>query len=127
MALVVSSLHFTRRSFAVHRRLSMEDCARHIFVCVGDRCADKGAGELLDAFKARKKAGTLEAARLTRTGCMKLCKDTDTEGEYSPVVLVYPDGVWYGPVGTGDVDEIIEEHINKGQVVRRLVRYRSKG
>ncbi len=105
----------------------MEDCVRHIFVCVGDRCTDKGANELLDAFKARKKDGSLEVARLTRTGCMKLCKDTDTEGEYSPVVVVYPDGIWYGNVGIGDVDEIIEEHINKGNAVERLVRYRSEG
>ena len=105
----------------------MEDCARHIFVCVGDRCADKGANELLDAFKARKKARSLEAARLTRTGCMKLCKDTETEGEYSPVVVVYPEGVWYGNVGTADVDEIIDEHIDNGRAVERLVRYRSKG
>lgn len=105
----------------------MDDCKRHILVCVGDRCADKGANELLDAFKAHKKAGTLEAARLTRTGCMKLCKETDKEGEYSPVVVVYPEGVWYGNVGVGDVDEIVEEHINKGRAVERLVRYKFEG
>ena len=102
----------------------MEDYTRHIFVCLGKRCSKKGADGLLDAFKARKKDRSLEVARLTRTGCMKLCKETGVEGEYSPVVVVYPEGVWYGTVGTGDVDEIIEEHINNGRVVERLVRYR---
>lgn len=35
-------------------------------------------------------------------------------------MVVYPDGVWYGGVTPGDVDEIIEEHVENGRVVERL-------
>jgi (2Fe-2S) ferredoxin len=35
-------------------------------------------------------------------------------------VLVYPEGVWYAQVRAGDVPEIIEEHLEKGNVVERL-------
>jgi len=34
--------------------------------------------------------------------------------------MVYPDGTLYGQVTAGDVTEIIEKHIKKGEVVRRL-------
>ena len=38
-------------------------------------------------------------------------------------VLVYPEGVWYGQVQAEDVPEIIEEHLEKGNVVERLARH----
>jgi (2Fe-2S) ferredoxin len=37
-----------------------------------------------------------------------------------PAVMVYPDGVWYAQVGTGDVAEIVKEHLINGRVVQRL-------
>ena len=37
-----------------------------------------------------------------------------------PAVMVYPDGVWYAQVLASDVQEIIEEHLLNGRVVRRL-------
>ena len=36
-------------------------------------------------------------------------------------MVVYPEGVWYGGVGLGDVDEIIQRHIIGGEIVERLV------
>jgi (2Fe-2S) ferredoxin len=36
-------------------------------------------------------------------------------------MVVYPEGVWYGGVGVGDLDEIIRRHIIGGEVVERLV------
>ena len=46
------------------------------------------------------------------------CLDQCSQG---PVVVVYPEGVWYGKVTLEDVDEIIEQHIVGGKVVTRLV------
>ena len=37
-----------------------------------------------------------------------------------PTVLVYPEGIWYAQVQPEDVREIIEEHLEKGDVVERL-------
>jgi (2Fe-2S) ferredoxin len=33
---------------------------------------------------------------------------------------VYPEAVWYTYVDRSDIDEIIEEHLQKGRIVKRL-------
>jgi (2Fe-2S) ferredoxin len=50
---------------------------------------------------------------VSNTGCFGLC-------EQGPIVVVYPDNVWYGSVEPDDVEEIIEEHIKGGNSVKRL-------
>jgi (2Fe-2S) ferredoxin len=37
-----------------------------------------------------------------------------------PVIVVYPEGTWYTYVDNNDLDEIIEEHLKNGRVVKRL-------
>lgn len=51
---------------------------------------------------------------VTNTGCFGIC-------EKGPIVVVYPDNVWYGSVGSDDVSEIMDEHIEGGKIVERLV------
>lgn len=50
---------------------------------------------------------------LTNTGCFGIC-------EKGPLVVVYPDNVWYGSVTPEDVCEILDQHIEGGAVVERL-------
>jgi len=50
---------------------------------------------------------------LTNTGCLGICNE-------GPIVIVYPEGVWYGSVSSDDVSEIIASHIENGEVVERL-------
>ena len=38
-----------------------------------------------------------------------------------PVAVVYPEGVWYSFVDLSDVDEIVESHLKKGEIVERLL------
>jgi NADP-reducing hydrogenase subunit HndC len=38
-----------------------------------------------------------------------------------PLVMIYPEGVVYGPVNADDVKVLVEEHLLKGQIVRSLV------
>jgi (2Fe-2S) ferredoxin len=38
-----------------------------------------------------------------------------------PVAVVYPEGTWYTFVDKSDIDEIVDQHLLKGQVVERLV------
>lgn len=97
----------------------------HVFVCEGKRCAGKGSGEIYEDMKAKVKGSDLKGAvKVTRAGCMSVCKETDEEGQYSPVIVVYPEGTWYRNVSLSDVDEIIEKHLRKGEVVERLLHYR---
>jgi (2Fe-2S) ferredoxin len=51
--------------------------------------------------------------RVNSAGCMDRCDE-------GPVLVVYPDGVWYTYVDKHDIDEIIEEHLLHGRVVTRL-------
>lgn len=96
----------------------------HIFVCQGKRCAAKGSEELLDTLKDRIKSEEIKDVKVSKSGCMKVCKETDTEGEYSPAVVIYPEGVWYRKVTVADLDDIIDKHVKKGEVVERLLHYR---
>ena len=50
---------------------------------------------------------------ITNCGCFGIC----TSG---PVVVVYPEGTWYGDVSADDVSEIVEEHLENGNKVERL-------
>jgi (2Fe-2S) ferredoxin len=51
--------------------------------------------------------------RVNSAGCLDRCSE-------GPVIVVYPEGVWYTYVDQEDVDEIIDEHLVHGQVVKRL-------
>jgi (2Fe-2S) ferredoxin len=51
---------------------------------------------------------------VSNTGCFGIC-------EKGPIVVVYPDNVWYGSVSADDAEEIIEEHIKGGKAVERLL------
>ncbi len=100
----------------------MKPYSKHIFVCLGKRCAKKGSEALLDELKKLVKAkGLKEKVRVSRSGCVKTCKETGVEGEYSPALIVYPGGVWYRNVREKDLPEILESHIEKGEPVKRLL------
>ena len=96
---------------------------RHIFFCLNERapgeacCAQHQAKAGFDHCKARVKA--LGAAgpgqvRVNKAGCLDRCAG-------APVAVVYPEGVWYTFVDTQDVDEIVEQHLLRGEVVERLL------
>lgn len=99
---------------------------KHVFVCLNSRepdnprgsCAQKGSEELHAAFKsALKKRGLAAEIRANKAGCLDNC-------EHGCSVVVYPDGVWYGHVTPGDVDEIVDRHLVGGEPVERLRLYR---
>lgn len=94
----------------------------HLFFCTNQRedghpcCADFNAQAVRDYAKQRVK--TLDLAgpgqvRINSAGCMDRCSE-------GPVLVVYPEGVWYTYVDRSDVDEIIERHLQGGEVVERL-------
>jgi (2Fe-2S) ferredoxin len=95
----------------------------HVFFCLNQRpegedcCMNKGAEAAFDHMKARvKKLGLSgkDKVRINRSGCLDRC------GE-GPLMVVYPEAVWYTFVDMEDLDEIIESHLMNGKVVTRLV------
>ena len=94
----------------------------HVFFCVNQReegaacCADKGAQRVRDYAKKRMKELALHQpgkVRINMAGCLGRCEE-------GPVIVVYPENVWYTYVDEEDIDEIIEQHLLAGRVVERL-------
>jgi (2Fe-2S) ferredoxin len=95
---------------------------RHVFFCCNRReegeacCNDHGAQQLRDYAKAEVKKLGLNGpgqVRVNSAGCLDRCKE-------GPVIVVYPEAVWYTYVDTDDIDEIVREHLVAGRVVERL-------
>lgn len=95
---------------------------RHVFFCCNQRpqgeacCNNHGAQKMRDYAKDKIKALDLNGRgkiRINSAGCLDRC----TEG---PVIVVYPEAVWYTYVDREDIDEIIREHLQHGRVVERL-------
>jgi len=95
----------------------------HIFFCLNDRangeasCAQHGAQASFDHCKAKVKAAGLAGpggVRVNKAGCLDRCAG-------GPVAVVYPEGTWYTYLDSTDIDEIVDQHLGKGQVVQRLV------
>lgn len=52
--------------------------------------------------------------RVNTAGCLNRC-------EFGPVLVIYPQGVWYTYVDQEDIDEIIDEHLCNNRIVERLI------
>jgi (2Fe-2S) ferredoxin len=94
----------------------------HILVCTSSRvngqqkgfCHTKASVEIINKFMEEiEDRGLGGEVVVSNTGCLALC-------EKGPVVVVYPDNTWYGGVAPEDVEEIMDEHIEGGNVVERL-------
>jgi NADH-quinone oxidoreductase subunit F/NADP-reducing hydrogenase subunit HndC len=94
----------------------MEKLARaHVLCCGGTGCSSSGSKEIIPAMREKLQARGMESEiKVVETGCHGLC-------ELGPLVIVYPEGVFYIRVQMSDVDEIIENHLIKGRVVERLL------
>ena len=94
----------------------------HVFFCTNLRadgsacCQQFGAQAMRDYVKQRVKALGLAGkggVRINTAGCLDRCAE-------GPVMVVYPEEVWYTYVDQEDLDEIIDEHLQNGRVVDRL-------
>jgi NADP-reducing hydrogenase subunit HndC len=97
----------------------------HVFVCNGKSCSAVGSAEVKAAFERELEARNLRYGKASKgrnpEGSV-LLTDCGSVGFCSigPTVLVYPESVWYAQVSPEDVAEIIEDHLEKGNVVERL-------
>ncbi|ADL42551.1 NADH dehydrogenase (quinone) [Caldicellulosiruptor obsidiansis OB47] len=87
----------------------------HVLVCGGTGCTSGGSDKIYDAFLKEIEAQNLkDEVQVIRTGCFGLCAE-------GPIVIVYPEGAFYSKVADSDVKEIVEEHLLKGRIVKRLL------
>jgi len=88
----------------------------HVFVCTsGDDCPAKGDVEKMVKYLRGEvvKAGKHSDVRVNKAGCFSQCG-------HGPMIVVYPDNVWYAGVQAADLDEIVQSHILGGKPVERL-------
>ncbi|MGM9657807.1 MAG: NADH-quinone oxidoreductase subunit NuoF [Eubacteriales bacterium] len=87
----------------------------HVLICSGTGCTSSGSAAVREALAAElEKRGLTEEIKLVHTGCFGLCA-------LGPIMIVYPEGVFYSRVTAEDIPEIVEEHLLKGRPVQRLI------
>jgi (2Fe-2S) ferredoxin len=94
----------------------------HVFACVNERpeghprgsCKARGAIPLRNYMKLRAGELGLTHVRINQAGCLDRC-------ELGPVVVIYPEGIWYAPRTHDDIDEILDSHLKQGRRVERLM------
>src|SRR5690554_6100720 len=87
----------------------------HVLICTGTGCVSSGAKTIKDSLAAKlRESGLQDEIKVVETGCHGFC-------EKGPIVIVYPEGVFYCQVTADDIDDIFQEHLLKGRVVERLL------
>ena len=99
----------------------MEPFRFHLFVCTQQKpegvasCPARGSLAVVDRLdRELQSRGLTNEIQITTCGCMGLCDE-------GPVMVVYPDGVWYRRVQPSDVAEIVDTHMRGRGPVTRLV------
>lgn len=103
------------------KQAKIQPYTRHLLVCTGPRCAPETSERLFESLGEKLKAhgltsGTLRVKR-TRCTCFAVCKE-------GPIVVVYPEGIWYCTVTPEVMDRIIIEHLKDGAPVQEYIFHR---
>lgn len=101
----------------VAAKLQIGEFSRHVFLCVGDSCCSKEQGEeawtvLKDQLKDRNLSLSTgpTACYRTKVGCLRICMG-------GPILVVYPEGNWYGGMTADRIPEFIERQIVQGEPI----------
>ncbi|HEY9776962.1 MAG TPA: (2Fe-2S) ferredoxin domain-containing protein [Planktothrix sp.] len=94
----------------------MEVFKKHVFICTtGKTCPNEGAVEVCDALRKEiVERGLKKEIRINKAGCFDQCGN-------GPMIVVYPESVWYAHVQPSDVKEIVESHLIGDKPVQRLL------
>ncbi|KXZ39859.1 NAD(P)-dependent iron-only hydrogenase diaphorase component flavoprotein [Alkalithermobacter thermoalcaliphilus JW-YL-7 = DSM 7308] len=87
----------------------------HILVCAGTGCNSSKSGIVREKLESEiNKRKLNDNVKVFKTGCFGFCK-------LGPIIVVHPDRTFYTRVTPEDVDDIVENHLQNGNVVERLL------
>lgn len=94
----------------------------HIFTCFQQRppghprgsCMDSGAKQLWDRLQRLLNTQANPEVSVTASACLGFCRA-------GPLMVVYPEGVWYTPRTEADIDDIVQSHFLRGKPLERLI------
>jgi NADP-reducing hydrogenase subunit HndC len=93
----------------------MAEYRTHVLVCAGAGCVSSNCKAVEAALQDElEQVGLAEEVKVVETGCIGTC-------DLGPVMVVYPEGVFYQKLTPDDAREIVNEHFLKGRIVRRLL------
>jgi len=93
----------------------------HAFCCFQQRppghpkgSCGPGGSALWERLGSLIQSRQLSRVSMTASGCLGFCNA-------GPLMVVYPEGVWYQPREPADIDEIVQSHFVEGRPVARLI------
>lgn len=93
---------------------------KHIFICANQKaegkacCGEQNGMELVQKFReVIAEKGLKGKVRAQKSGCLDACQN-------GPVLVIYPDGTYYGKVSIHDVEKIVDEHVLQNKIIEEL-------
>jgi len=93
----------------------MKTYRTHLMVCAGTGCVACGSVQLRDRIATElENRGLSDEVKVVITGCNGFCAE-------GPIVVVYPEGIFYKKLTPDDIPYLVEEHFLKGRPVQKFL------
>ncbi len=93
----------------------MEKYRANLLMCAGTGCVASGTPKVKDALQEElEKQGLADEVKIVLTGCNGFCAE-------GPVMLVYPEEIFYQKLTVAEVPKLVEEHFLKGRPYEKLM------
>ena len=104
----------TFKEISLRKDINYPGNEKHILVCGGTGCTSSHSGKIIEKLNEQIKEKNIENVRVVRTGYFGLCAR-------GPIMVIRPEDTFYAMATEDDVEEIIDKHIIKGEIVERLL------